>query len=355
MCAAAAWRVTKSGIDRVVIRWGVLGTANIAVERTIPAMAMTGVAQCIAIASRDPGRAEMVADRAGIPRAYGSYEELLADGDVDAVYVPLPNQLHVEWSERALQARKAVLCEKPLCLTADEVRELVRVRDSSKGLIEEALVFRNHPQWAWIERILREGRIGRPLAVQGTIAKQFLDPADIRNKPGLGGGATYDLGTYVLAACSLVLGPIPRRVCATMDIDPIFGVDRLATCLLDYGQAHASFTASSQGGTGAWATHQQFSILATNGWLRCTFPYAQARPTACTVEIGDSGSVGARPSEIRNFPAVNQYALQVERFSRLVRAEPVRHWPIENSLASLKVIEALFLSARERRWVELIR
>lgn len=336
-----------------MVRWGVLGTANIAVERTIPAVATTGIAECVAIASRDLGRAQAVADRAGIQRAYGSYEELLADGDVDAVYIPLPNQLHVEWSERALHAGKAVLCEKPLCLTVNEVRELIRVRDCSKGLIEEALVFRNHPQWGCIGQILAEDRIGRPLAIQGTIAKQFLDPADIRNKPGLGGGATYDLGTYVIAACNLVLGSIPRRVCATMDIDPIFGVDRLATCLLDYGRAHASFTASSQGGTAAWATHQQFSIVGSNGWLRSTFPYAQARPTACTIEIGDSGSVGGYPTEIRNFPAVNQYALQVERFSRLVRAEPVRHWPIEDSLASLKIIEALFLSARERRWVEL--
>lgn len=336
-----------------MIRWGVLGGANIAVERTIPAIAQTRNAECIAIASRDRVRAQEIADRLHIGRAYGSYDELLADRDVDAVYVPLPNQLHLEWSDRALRAGKAVLCEKPLCLTASDVLGLIATRDVSRGKIEEALVFRNHPQWQFIEETIACGRIGRPLAVQGTIAKQFLDPADIRNKPGLGGGATYDLGTYVLAACNLIFGRAPRRVCAIMDIDPQFGIDRLVTALLDYGDAQASFSASSQGGTAAWGTHQQFSILGSNGWLRTNFPYAHARPTRCAVEIGDSTSVGAFSTEVRSFPATNQYALQVERFSRLAAGEAVRHWPIEDSLMTLKVIDALFRSAKNEGWAEI--
>jgi predicted dehydrogenase len=138
-----------------------------------------------------------------------------------------------------------------------------------------------------------------------------------------------------------------------MDIDPGFGVDRLVTAMLDYGEAHASFTASSQGGTSAWATHQQFSILGSSGWLRANFPYAQARATKCALELGDLTSVGAFPTEIREFPAVNQYALQIERFSRLVAGKDVRHWPIEDSLVTLQVIEGLFRSARDRAWVEL--
>lgn len=336
-----------------MVRWGVLGGANIAVERTIPAMAQAQFAQCIAIASRDTGRAEEIAASLGIARAYGSYDDLLADEEVDAVYIPLPNQLHLEWSERALRAGKAVLCEKPLCLAAKDVLTLIAARDAAQGTIEEALVFRNHPQWQFIEEALTSGRIGRPLAVQGTIAKQFLDPADIRNKPGLGGGATYDLGTYVIAACNLVFGRAPARVSAFMDIDPEFGIDRLVTATLDYGDAQASFTASSQGGTAAWGTHQQFSILGSAGWLRANFPYAQARPTASAVEIGDSTSVGAFATDARSFPATNQYVLQVERFSRLVAGEPVRHWPIEDSLVSLKIIEALFRSAREKGWSDL--
>ncbi|MFL6755822.1 MAG: Gfo/Idh/MocA family protein [Sphingomicrobium sp.] len=335
------------------VRWGVLGTAKIAVERTIPAIAEVAHAQCLAIASRDAARAEASARGLGVECAYGDYGDLLTDDDVEAVYIPLPNQLHVEWCERALKAGKAVLCEKPLCLTACDVERLIEVRNSTGGLIEEALVFRNHPQWVLIEDILKGGRIGAPLAVQGTIAKRFLDPADIRNQPGLGGGAAYDLGTYVIAACNLVFGRAPVRVCATLDVDPEFKIDRLTTALLDYGGAHASFTASSQGATSAWATHQQFSVLGSNGWLRANFPYAQARPTACSVHIGDQTSVGAFPTEIHDFPPVNQYALQVERFSALVRGEAVRHWPIEDSLVTLRIIEAMFRSARESRWIGL--
>jgi len=336
-----------------VVRWGVLGGAKIAVERTIPAIAQTQIAQCVAIASRDMDRAQKIAARLGIARAYGSYEDLLADPGVEAVYIPLPNQLHREWSERALAAGKAVLCEKPLCLRADDVLALIAARNVSGGTIEEALVFRNHPQWAFIEEVIASGRIGRPLGVQGTIAKQFLDPADIRNQPGLGGGATYDLGTYVIAACNLVFGRAPRRACAVMEMDPEFGIDRLVTAVLDYGDAQASFTASSQGGTAAWGTHQLFSLLGSSGWLRANFPYAQARPTACSVEVGDSTSVGAFPTESRSFPPTNQYALQIERFSRLAAGEAVRHWPIEDSLLTLKIIEALFRSAREKEWAEI--
>lgn len=334
------------------VRWGVLGTANIAVERTIPAMVQTNNAECVAIASRDSAKARTAAGQFGT-RGFGNYDDLLADSEIEAVYIPLPNQLHAEWSARALRAGKAVLCEKPLSLTADEVRGLIHARNETGGLIEEALVFRNHPQWALIEEVLRSGRIGRPLAVQGTIAKQFLDPNDIRNQPSLGGGATYDLGTYVIAACNLVFGRSPRRVTATMDVDPAFGVDRLVTALLDYGDAQASFTAGSQGGTAAWATHQQFSVLGSQGWLRSTFPYAQARPTDCSVEIGDETSVGSRPTEVHNFEPVNQYALQIERFSKLVAGEQAKHWPIEDSLTTLRVIEALFQSARAQRPVDI--
>jgi predicted dehydrogenase len=333
-----------------VVRWGILGTANIAVERLIPAMMAAPSARPWAIASRDVERARDAATKFGIERSYGGYEDLLADPSVDAVYIPLPNQLHLEWSKRALEAGKAVLCEKPLCLSANDVRELIDARGSTDGLIEEALVFRNHPQWTMIEDILRAGRIGRPLAVQGTMAKQFLDPNDIRNNPSLGGGATYDLGPYMIGACNLVFGRPPERVVASLDRDPAFGIDRLATALLDYGDAQASFTASSQGGTAAWATHQQFSVLGSSGWLRATFPYAQARPTACRLELGDDTSVGALPTEVFEFEAVNQYELQIERFSRLLSGAPERSWPIEDALITLKTIEGIFESAATRQW-----
>jgi predicted dehydrogenase len=328
----------------------VLGTAAIARSRFIPAVAEAPAATLVALASRDADNARAVARQFGVPRHYGSYDELLQDSDVEAVYVPVPNHLHLEWSIRALEAGKHVLCEKPLCLAAADVVTLQAVRDRSARHIEEAFSYRNHPQWAQIAEVLASGAIGAVRAVQCTLAKQFLDPNDIRNNPDQGGGALYDLGTYAISACTAAFGRAPVRAIAAVDRDPRFRIDRLSTALLDYGDGHASFTVGSQSGPAGWATHQQFSVLGSDGWLRCDFPYAQGRPTHCHLYVGDRGSYGAIETEVYDFEPVNQYALQVERFSRYLRGEAVPRWPIEDSLLTLRVVEALFASAREGRW-----
>ena len=275
------------------VRWGVLGVAAIATGRFIPAMAQARHASLVAIASRGADRAAAAAREFGIPRHFGSYDALLEDADIDAVYIPLPNHLHVAWSVRALEAGKHVLCEKPLCLSAADVVALQTARDRSARHIEEAFSYRNHPQWAKIGELLDAGAIGAPLAVQCTMAKQFHDPDDIRNNPEQGGGALYDLGSYAISACGAVFGRAPRRVVVALDRDPAFRIDRLSTALLDYGGRHASFTVATQGGPSGWGSHQQFSVLGDNGWLRCDFPFAHGRPSPCRVCVGDRGSVGA--------------------------------------------------------------
>ena len=332
------------------IRWGVLGVAAIATSRFIPAMKEAAAARLVAIASRDANRARAVAQEFGVPRHFGSYEALLADPGIDAVYVPLPNRLHVEWSERALEAGKHVLCEKPLCMTAKEVATLIRARERTGRHIEEAFSYRNHPQWARIGELLASGAIGTPRAVQCTMAKQFLDPNDIRNNPEQGGGALYDLGSYTISACTAAFGRAPKRVIAALDRDPAFRTDRLSTALLDYGEQHASFTVGSQTGPSAWASHQQFSVLGSNGWLRCDFPFAHGRPSACHVYVGDHTSHGNVETVGYAFEPVNQYTLQVDRFSRFLAGEAVPSWPIEDSLLTLSIIEALFASAKSGRW-----
>jgi predicted dehydrogenase len=334
------------------VKWGVLGTAMIATQRTIPAMAQAPAAMPLAIASRRREQADRVAEELGVPRAYGSYEELLADPDVDAVYVPLPNDLHVEWAVRAMEAGKHVLCEKPLCLRSEDVATLCAVRDRTRRHIEEAFGFRNHPQWSEISAALHAGTIGEARSMHVTLAMQFLDPADIRNDPERGGGALYDLGSYALAGCQAVFGDVPRRVVAAIDRDPSFGIDRLTTALLDYDGRQAAFTVATQAGPDAWATHQQLSVLGSTGWLRCNFPFAHARPTACKLEIGDHTSAGAIPTSELTFEPANQYALQVDRFSRRVRGEDVPAWPIEEAGMTLRTIEALFASARSGQWEE---
>lgn len=332
------------------VRWGVLGVAAIATGRFIPAMRGAGAASLVAIASRGADKAAAAAREFGIPRHFDSYDALIKDPDIDAVYVPLPNHLHVEWSVRALEAGKHVLCEKPLCLSARDVAVLLAARDRSGRHIEEAFSYRNHPQWAKIGDLLDSGAIGAPLAVQCTLAKQFFDPDDIRNNPDQGGGGLYDLGSYTISACSAVFRRAPRRVIAALDRDPAFRIDRLSTALLDYGDRHASFTVATQGGPSGWGSHQQFSVLGDNGWLRCDFPFAQGRPSPCRVYVGDHGSVGALATATYDFEPVNQYTLQVERFSRYLRGEAVPSWPIEDSLITLGVIEALFASAHSGRW-----
>jgi predicted dehydrogenase len=333
------------------VRWGVLGAASIATQRTMPALKAAPSATLLALASRDASKGHAAAQALGVPRVHASYDALLADPEIEAVYVPLPNRLHVEWSVRAMEAGKHVLCEKPLALRADDVTVLCAARDRTGRHIEEAFGYRNHPQWAKVAELLAAGAIGAVRSVHGTLAKQFLDPADIRNDPGAGGGALYDLGSYAIDACALLLGRGPARVVATLERDPRFGIDRLTSALLDYGDAHAAFTVASQSGPSAWATHQQLSVLGSRGWLRFNFPYAQARPTPCHLEWGDAGSVGALPTRIFAFEPVNQYELQVERFSRLLLGERVPSWRIEGSRTTLRVIEALFESARTGGWV----
>jgi predicted dehydrogenase len=332
------------------VRWGVLGAAAIAVDRFLPAMAVARAATLAGIASRSADKARAVAQAFGIPRHFDSYEALIDDPGIDALYVPVPNHLHVEWSVRALEAGKHVLCEKPLCLSAADVLTLIAARDKSGRHIEEAFSYRNHPQWARIGELLAGGAIGAPRAVQCTLAKQFLDPNDIRNDPDQGGGALYDLGSYTISACSAAFGRAPTRVIAAIDRDPAWKIDRLSTALLDYGDAHASFTVGLQSGPSTWATHQQFSILGSNGWLRCDFPYAHGRPTACHLYVGDHTSHGAFETMVYEFEPVNQYTLQVERFSRFLRGEDVPSWPIEDALTTLRIIEALFASVTSGRW-----
>jgi predicted dehydrogenase len=275
---------------------------------------------------------------------------MLRDPEIEALYIPLPNHLHLEWSVRALEAGKHVLCEKPLCLTAAEIEMLLAARERSGRHIEEAFAYRNHPQWTRIGELLDSGTIGTVRAVQCTLAKQFLDPNDIRNNPDKGGGALYDLGSYAISACSAAFGRSPRRVIAAVDRDPVFKIDRLSTAILDYGDGHASFTVGTQSGPSDWATHQQFSVLGSAGWLRCDFPYAHARPTPCHIYVGDQRSHGAVETTTYDFEPVNQYTLQVDRFSRYVRRDAVASWPIEDSLLTLRIVEALFASAKDGRW-----
>lgn len=332
------------------VQWGVLGTARIAMDRVIPAMQDVSVCNVAAIASRSQETARAAANLARIERAYGSYDALLADPEIEAVYIPLPNHLHVAWCTKALEAGKHVLCEKPIALDAAEAAPLIELRDRTGLLIEEAFAIRNHPQWAAMREVLESGEIGELRSVQATLAYNNMDAGDIRNQLEIGGGALYDIGSYAIAACRLVFDEEPIRVIAMMDRDLTFKTDRLTSAMLAFEQGHASFSVTTQGGPSTGGTHQHFAVVGSKGWMRAEFPFAHSIPSACRLFVGDERSTGSMPAREIEFPALNQYGLQGERFSRLVRGEHVPGFALETALANMRVIDATFRSAITGAW-----
>ncbi|HVX98914.1 MAG TPA: Gfo/Idh/MocA family oxidoreductase [Pseudorhodoplanes sp.] len=332
------------------VRWGILGVAKIALNRVIPAMKSSSNSAVVAIASRDLARAREAAAKAGIERAYGSYEELLADPTIEAIYNPLPNHMHVEWSIKAMEAGKHVLCEKPISLTAAEAEKLVGARERTGRLIEEAFAIRNHPQWAALREVIDSGEIGAVRGVQTMLCMNSRDPNDIRNKADIGGGALYDLGSYAITGCRMTFNAEPVRAIGVFDIDPEFKTDRLTSAILEFPNGQATFIVSMQAGPTTGGTHQHLGVIAERGWIRGDFPYSHAITSDCHLYIGDTQSIGFHHKRVLTFPPVNQYQLQAERFSRLVRGETASQFPIETAIANMRVIDALRRSRDSRAW-----
>ena len=323
------------------VQWGVLGAAGIALNRVIPAMKSVSNLTVAGIASRDQARAQEAAKKTGVEKAYGSYEALLADPAIEAVYIPLPNHMHIEWCLKALEAGKHVLCEKPLSMNAKEAEVLIAARDKSGKIIEEAFAIRNHPQWAALRQVIDSGEIGAVRGVQTVMSYHNRNPDDIRNKADIGGGALYDIGSYAVTGCRLAFNDEPTRALGLFDIDPDFGVDRLTSIILEFPAGQATILLSTQAGPSTGGSHQHFGVIAEHGWARMDFPYAHSVPSPCHLFVGNAKSIGQKHAREIAFAAVNQYALQGERFSRLVRGENVPAFPIELAIANMRVLDAL--------------
>jgi predicted dehydrogenase len=327
------------------VSWGVLGVAKIGVEKVIPAMQLGALTSVDAIASRDPARAKEAAAKLGIAKAYGSYEELLADPTIDAIYNPLPNELHVPWTLRALEAGKHVLCEKPIALDADEASALIAARDRSGKQVAEAFMVRFHPQWRRAHELAHSGAIGQLRAIQTFFSYHLLDPTNIRNKPP-GGGALFDIGCYAVLTARYIFGADPTRVIAALDIDPAMGTDRLTSALLEFADGrHLTFTCATQ-----TSAHQRVTISGDKGRIEIAIPFNAPpdRPTRITIDSGaDLVGGGARTEE---FPTCDQYTLQGDAFSRAVLGEAPLGYAIEDAIANMRVIDALFRSGRSGRW-----
>ena len=268
------------------VRWGVLGAANIAVRRVIPAMQAGECSEIAGIASRDRGRAEAAARDLGIPKAYGSYEEMLADPGIDAVYNPLPNHLHLPWSTRAAEMGKHVLCEKPIGLNLREALALIAVRDRTGVKMGEGFMVQNHPQWLRIVELVRAGRIGQLRSAVGTFSYFKLEAENIRNIREYGGGALFDIGCYAIKTSRMVFGEEPVSVSAAITRDARFGdIDMLTSAILEFPSGHSVFTCSTQ-----IAGQQSMRFFGTTGRIEAEIPF---NPTPGGT--GDGGTAGLRP------------------------------------------------------------
>jgi predicted dehydrogenase len=327
------------------LRWGVLSTAAIGLRKVIPAMQRGQFTTVTAIASRDLARAQAAAGKLGIARAYGSYEELLEDPEIDAVYNPLPNQLHVPLTIQAAEAGKHVLCEKPISMTLDEARSLLAVRARTGVVIGEAFMIRSHPQWLRMKQLIDEGRIGPLRAVNAVFSYFNADPANIRNRPETGGGALYDIGCYCIQSARCAFGQEPTRVCGLIDRDPQFGTDRLTSALLDFPSGQAIFTCSTQ-----LVPCQRVNFYGTKGRIEIEIPFNAPpdRPTRIFVDVG--GDLFGAGITTETLPVVDQYTLQGDAFSRAALDGTPPPVPLEEGIANMAVIAAIFDSARSGQW-----
>jgi len=328
------------------VKWGIVSTAKIGREKVVPAMIASPDCEVVAVASQDPGRARAMADRLGIPRAYGRYEELFTDAEVEAVYNPLPNHLHVPVSIQAARAGKHVLCEKPVALTAAEAGELMAVRDATGQLIIEAFMVRYHPQWRRARDLVRGGAIGRLRAVQAAFSYFNDDPDNVRNKADIGGGALYDIGVYPIVTARFLFGAEPVRALGLIERDPTFATDRLTTGVLDFADGQASFVCSTQ-----LVPYQRVQVFGTEGRIEIEIPFNAPpdRPTRLFTDAGTALGDAARTEE--TFAVTDQYGLQAEAFGRHLRDGTPPEFPLEDSIRNMRVVDALFRSAGDGAWV----
>jgi predicted dehydrogenase len=327
------------------IRWGVLSTANIGLKKVIPAMQRGELSTVAAIASRDLARARSAATQLGISTIYGSYEELLADPSIDAIYNPLPNQLHVPWTILAAEAGKHVLCEKPLSMDLAEANSLLAVRDRTGVLIGEAFMIRSHPQWLRTRALVDEGRIGELRSVAAFFSYFNNDPANIRNQPETGGGALYDIGCYCIHSARYAFGEQPTRVCGLIDRDPQLGTDRLTSALLDFQSGQAIFTCSTQ-----LVPHQRVQLFGTKGRIEIEIPFNAPPDRPTRLFIDDGRDIFGSGIATETFPGVDQYTLQSDAFSRAILEGTPLPVTLEEGIANMAVIDAIFASAKSGQW-----
>jgi len=330
-------------MDTPKLRWGILSTAKIGLQKVIPAMQASRHGRVVAIASRDLEKAKSAANQLGIPKAHGSYEALLADAGVEAVYNPLPNHLHVPWSIKALEAGKHVLCEKPVGLSVADAQKLVEAAGKHPQLkIMEAFMYRHHPQWQKALELVRAGEIGELRTIQSFFSYWNVDPNNIRNMDAMGGGGLMDIGCYCISLSRFIFQSEPLRVMGIADKDPSFGTDRLSSGMLDFGRGTATFTCSTQ-----LTPYQRVNIFGTEGRIEIEIPFNAPPDRACRMWHQHGQNI----REIA-LDACDQYALQGDAFARAVLDDQPVPTALEDAVGNMRVIESVKASALQGAWIQ---
>jgi predicted dehydrogenase len=327
------------------VKWGVLGVANIAVKKVIPAMQASNFSEIAAIASRNLAKAERAAEQLGIAKPYSSYEELLADPGITAIYNPLPNHLHVEWTIKAARAGKHVLCEKPISLTVAEALPLQKVRDETGVKIGEAFMVRTSSQWITTLNLIKEGRIGQVRSVSGYFSYNNQDPKNIRNIREVGGGGLMDIGCYLIYFSRLIFEVEPRRVVSLIEDSSDTGTDILTSALLDFPSGQSIFTCSTR-----LTPYQRVQILGTKGRIEVQIPVNAPPDQPLKVFIDDGTDLSGGAIETLTFSPEDQYTIQGDLFSQAIQEDKDVAVPIEESIKNMAVIEAIFKSAKTGGW-----
>jgi predicted dehydrogenase len=329
------------------VNFGILSTANIGIAKVVPAMLKGSVARITAIASRDQAQADKAAAKLGIAKAYGSYEALLADPEIDAIYNPLPNHLHVPWTIKALEAGKHVLCEKPLGLDAEDAKALIAMRDATGRMVAEAFMVRHHPQWIRARERVLAGDLGEVRAISTVFAYFNNDPGNIRNMADIGGGGLLDIGCYAVTTARYIFGAEPEKVVGLVERDPQFGTDRLASGILAFsGGRRLTFTCSTQ-----MVPYQRVQILGTKGRIEVEIPFNAPPDKPCRILFDTGRDLGGASIEVETFAVCDQYTLQGDAFSRMILGQEQQEFGIEDAVANMRVLDALVASDKAGGWV----
>ena len=331
-----------------IINWGILSTAKIGWEHVIPAIKKSKNSQVIALASRNLSSARALTKKFKIPKSYGSYKELYEDKDVDVIYNPLPNHLHIKSSIEACKNKKNLLLEKPLSLKSKDIDPLIEIASQNKVIVKEAFMVRHHPQWQWVKKYIKSGKLGSISSISTVFSYDNKNPKNIRNIKKFGGGAIYDIGCYPTVISRFLLDKEPKRVVGLAKNDKKFKTDILSSVVLDFGEIYSSFIVSTQS-----TFSQQVIILGTKKTLIVENPFNAVATKPTTVVIYNGKSIYRKENTTKVFPATDQYEHQVTKFSNELLYKTKADYDLIDAKKNMKVLDAIFMSINKSKWIKI--